>query len=102
MVVPRRTTTEQGLGWSHQRERAAALRAFVDGTVCALCGRAMFSMQRLHLDHSVPRALGGQGPRRLVHARCNESAGARLGNRLKRARRAAVVQPGRGTTSRDW
>ena len=87
------TTTERGLGWSHQQERAAALAAFVPGAGCPLCGRPMWRSQRLDLDHSVPRAFGGQGPRRLAHATCNRRAGAILGNQLRGAARRG--QPSR-------
>lgn len=48
------------------------------------CPGAMIQGQRLQTDHAVPRALGGAaGPLRWSHAKCNEAAGARLGNRLR-------------------
>lgn len=102
-------TTASGLGASHVQERKQALARLQDGDPCAYCGQPMFRGQRLHLDHSVPRAVGGEGPRRLVHGRCNESAGAKLGNRLRRDRRRGVhprqnwaFDPGSGTSSREW
>jgi hypothetical protein len=30
------TTTDRGLGWAHQRKRAAALTALVQGSPCSL------------------------------------------------------------------
>lgn len=84
------TTTERGLGWRHQQERAALLAKLIPGQPCPLCGYPMYHPeQRLDLDHHIPRALGGEGPRRLVHARCNRRAGALLGAALRRARRAS-------------
>jgi 5-methylcytosine-specific restriction endonuclease McrA len=78
------------LGWEHQRERAAALAALAEGTLCELCGRPMYLAQKLDLDHVTPRAAGGEGRRRLTHAGCNRSRGARWGNR--RRRRVAEVR----------
>jgi hypothetical protein len=86
-----------GLDYQHQKLRRYLLpRAY--GQPCPLCwGRPwqygdglMWPWQKLDLDHAVPRALGGQGPRRIVHARCNRRAGAILGNRLRGQRRAAL------------
>lgn len=81
-------TTEIGLGYSHQQDRARAIRAMPDGTLCELCGRPMFKRtQKLQYDHVIPRALGGKdGPRRVVHAICNLRAGQRLRTQLYRNR----------------
>lgn len=96
------TTTESGLGWRQQQERAAALGALDPGEPCPLCGYPMYHPeQRLDLDHSVPRALGGDGPRRLALARCNRRAGGRLGNQL-RWRRAVSSSTSGVRTSRQW
>ena len=47
----------------------------------------------LEADHIIPRALGGKGSAlRWAHRTCNRSAGATLGNQLRRT----VVR------SRDW
>lgn len=100
-----RSTTQRGLGWSHQRERKAAMAVFADGSPCPFCGRPMFRWQRLHWDHSVPRVVGGNGPRRWAHGKCNEQAGARLGHRRGgRGTRQRVPPPSYdvGTASRDW
>ena len=71
---------------AHQRARKRAHELFVPGTPCRYCHRPMLSGQRLHLDHVVPVALGGaNGPTTLVHARCNLSAGATLGNRMRKS-----------------
>lgn len=76
---------------AHQRARKQAHDAFVSGTPCRYCRRPMLSSQRLHLDHIVPVALGGaNGPTVLVHARCNLSAGATLGNRMRKYGRKPV------------
>jgi hypothetical protein len=57
----------------------------------------MYAWQRLHGGHARSRALGNTGPPdRLEHGSCNESAGARLGNALRRrARRTGVATPAR-------
>jgi 5-methylcytosine-specific restriction endonuclease McrA len=81
----KRTTTEQGLGWEHQQRRRALL-PLAYGKVCpGGCGRVMTADMKLDLDHSVPRALGGKHGDRIVCSSCNRSAGARLGNRLRKA-----------------
>jgi hypothetical protein len=95
------TTTGRGLGWAHQRERAADLTALVQGSPCPLCRRPMYHpQQRLDLDHSVPRALGGgAAPRRLTHTSCNRRAGALLRILLMQQRRNGF---GRSRNSRRW
>ena len=92
-------TTEQGLGWYHQRDRARLLRELVDGTPCPLVewcdGAPMIHPKRcefgpcfyctLERDHSIARVLGGHdSPGRLVHSSCNHRAGAVLGNPANR------------------
>lgn len=93
------TTTERGLGWAHQQERQRALARLQPGAPCPLCGHPMHPRQRLDLDHSVPRALGGRGPRRLAHARCNRQAGQRLGIALQQQRQRARTSQ---ANSRRW
>jgi 5-methylcytosine-specific restriction endonuclease McrA len=76
------TTTARGLGYEHQALRARLL-PLAFGKPCPLCGKPMLKGQALDLDHEVPRVVGGKGPRRMAHRRCNRSAGARLGNKLR-------------------
>lgn len=97
MAGPRKTTTQQGLGWSHQKARAKALREMQEGEPCPFCGEGMDRDQQLDYDHVIPRSQGGtDGPRRLSHARCNRQAGGRLGAKLTNARkRAAAAAPPR-------
>lgn len=91
-----RTTTQRGYGYTHERARAEALRAFVEGRPCPMCGKPMYTSQGLDLDHVTPMALGGakDGPKRLVHRSCNRRAGAVLTN-ARRARAGDRV-------SRQW
>ncbi|MGW1559073.1 HNH endonuclease [Streptomyces sp. NPDC002144] len=83
MAGPRKTTTQQGLGWEHQQARAKALKDLRDGDPCPFCYGPMFREQKLDYDHVIPRSQGGtDGPRRLSHASCNRRAGGRLGAAL--------------------
>lgn len=76
--------TADGLGAAHQAERRRQLAALWPGQPCPRCGRGLYPGQPLDLDHMIARALGGaSGPVLLAHARCNRSAGAALGNRLR-------------------
>lgn len=85
----------EGMPWEHRVERRRLLPAAF-GQPCPMCNRVMHRVQRLDLDHLIPRALGGaNGPRRIVHASCNRRAGAELGRRLARARAQL-------SRSRDW
>jgi len=91
------TTTERGLGWQHQKQRARLLRAHIDGTPCPCdvveCGPACLcrgpaghlpmykdadrnpDAKPLEADHSVARSLGGKVADRLMLATCNNSRG---------------------------
>ena len=80
----------------HRRLRKALL-PLAYGKPCPLCGRPMLEGQPLDLDHSVPVMLGGEGPRRIVHAYCNRRMGAQLGNR-----RRGMVRRAARTVSRRW
>lgn len=81
------TTAERGLGGDHQRERRRLL-PLAYGRPCPRCGELMLKGQFLDLDHVVSRCMGGiGGPRVIAHRRCNRSAGAKLGNRLRVYRR---------------
>lgn len=87
-------TTRIGLGYRHQCDRRAAIKAMPDGTQCPLCGQPMHAEpsrnpdgRALQYDHIIARALGGHnGPKRLTHATCNESAGRALGAQLMRGK----------------
>ena len=92
------TTTQQGLGWTHQKRRAALLAAHEDGTPCPCladdaCGPACLCRPHgrglpmyadptlnadglaLHADHSQSRSRGGRMADRLMLATCNTSRG---------------------------
>lgn len=93
------TTTQRGLGYPHQRLRAALLpQAY--GTACPRCGQLMLQGQDLDLDHDqLPRALGGRaGQGRMAHRSCNRRAGSLLGAAMRRARKL----PPRRISSRRW
>lgn len=75
-------------GRAHRKARDKALDMMPNGAPCPRCNRPMYKWQRLQLGHVISVAMGGSnGPTRIEHGVCNESAGARLGNRLRRARR---------------
>ena len=107
MTRPARlTTTQKGLGYAHQTARAAALKALRDGDLCARClsrgvEHPMYRAwaRSLELDDFPPRviarALGITPVKRLSWSFCNRSAGGRLGNQIKAARRGG--QPGQYT-----
>lgn len=74
-------------GAAHRRSRAALLPQAI-GTPCPAhysphCTGLMTNPRLMHLDHTVPLALGGQHGDRIICAPCNLSAGATLGNRLR-------------------
>lgn len=85
---------------THRRDRARLLAALVDGTACGHCGYPMYRDQQLDADHSDAVTLGRGGRAdRLLHASCNRSRGASLGNRL-RARRAGQRRSTQATRGR--
>src|SRR5687767_14145805 len=94
----RKTTTERGLGWEHQKNRRRLIAKHIDGTPCPCgvgreCGKACICraagralpMYRsaalnadglpLQADHSIARAQGGMKADRLMLATCNASRG---------------------------
>ena len=95
------TTTERGLGWDHQKERARLL-PFAYHTACPMCGATMWPDQQLDLDHRLPRVFGGstaEGGGQIVHASCNRAEGARIRAALRHrwaAERTSEVR------SRNW
>lgn len=86
----RKSSTQRLLDYQHQQRRKALLPAAI-GTRCPIagprCDGLMSDPRRMHLDHTLPRALGGTVGDRIVCMPCNCGDGARLGNRL-RARRS--------------
>lgn len=94
-------TTERGLGYSHQRQRAALLRRHVDGTLCWWCGRPMYRTQNLAADHTVARANGGRKADRLLHAPCNAERGDGSRDHLRPALTQSL-NASRVAPSRDW
>jgi 5-methylcytosine-specific restriction endonuclease McrA len=82
------TTTQRGLGYTHQQDKKRAHAALQDGDPCSQCGGPMDHGQELELDHLTPRVLGGiGGPTALAHKHCNRAAGARLRNKLRPLRK---------------
>jgi hypothetical protein len=75
-------TTAKGYGWSHQKLRAALLRALVPGSPCPRCHQPMWpGIQALDLGH-----VEGSGKTKyegITHATCNRSSGAKFGNQLR-------------------
>jgi hypothetical protein len=79
--------TKPQYGYEHRKARIRALDMMPNGALCPRCNRPMYKWQRLQLGHTVSVAMGGSnGPTRIEHGVCNESAGARLGNRLRAVR----------------
>lgn len=97
MVKRKRTTTQRGLGWDHQKRRDQLMRDHVDGTACPCqpgCGPACpcagrlqglpmyrdaarnFDRRPLEADHTRARARGGNQADRLLLSTCNRSRGA--------------------------
>lgn len=74
-TAKQRNTTQRGLGWKHQKQRARLLTKHVDGTLCWWCGEPMHKSQSLAADHTVARARGGVNADRLLHELCNKERG---------------------------
>lgn len=83
MTGKRLTTTQRGLGYSHQAEGKRQRAALTDGTPCPRCGRGMYRGQQLDLDDFPGRWYGGPQVKLLSHRSCNRRAGAQLGNMLR-------------------
>lgn len=100
------SSTARGYNHAHRKQRTLLLKHMRDGDPCCRCGQPMFRTQALEADHlGQAVALGGQLPDALAHASCNRSAGARLGNQLRKLRRLGLipaVPEGKGTASRSW
>lgn len=77
-----KSTTQRGLGWSHQKQRERLMQLHVDGTSCWWCDAPMyrdagrnFDGAALNADHSQARAHGGTKADRLLHGKCNKERG---------------------------
>lgn len=97
------TTTEQGYGWQHQRERARWARIVEqDGGAecladeCLMPSRWISSGEPWDLGHH-PGQRGWRGPE---HVKCNRSAGAHSSNRTGNPG-ARNRKPGRRRPRRD-
>lgn len=89
--TPRRTTSQRGYGWAHQRVREQwAPKVAAGVVVCARCGKPISPGQRWDLGHTEDRR-AWHGPE---HASCNRSAGGKNGNRVRRQVKKM--------TKRDW
>lgn len=90
-------------GNAHQQARRDALAQFKDGMPCWRCRRPMHAWQRLDLDHVRPVALGGmRGMTRLVHAYCNRSAGASMGNRMRKQSNSKSIHKAQRHSLPQW
>lgn len=86
--MPRLTTTQQGLGWEHQRQRRSMPPP--QGDPCPYCFKPMWPDMELDADHVLPRADGGtNGPLRWAHSACNRRDGARMKTRAQPIRSRA-------------
>lgn len=93
--MPNRNTTDRGLGYTHQKRRRqllpAALNTPCPAATSPRCTGLMTDPRRMDLDHTIPRALGGTHGDRIICSPCNRSAGARLGNQLRRHTRQRAL-----------
>lgn len=78
----RRSTTERGYGWDHQKHRAHAIASFRSGQPCTRCGQGIANADDAELDHNDDRT----GYRGLSHSWCNREAGGRAGGSAARMR----------------
>lgn len=81
-AAKQRNTTQRGLGWKHQKQRARLLAQHQDGTPCWWCGEPLYrdatrnwDHKPLHGDHTQTRATGGTTTDRLLHDTCNKRRG---------------------------
>lgn len=80
-------------GRSYRQRRAELPDPF--GLLCPFCRLPMLEGQRLQTDHMIPARFGGaDSPLRWSHGKCNEAAGARIGN-TTRSRRQGPRWAGR-------
>jgi hypothetical protein len=101
MARTQASPTARGYGQAHRQLRDRLLAAWQPGDPCARCGRPMMyrwttdargrKVSAIDLGHTADRT-GYVG---LEHRACNRGAGARVTNRIRRAKR-------RWITSRAW
>lgn len=98
------TTTQRGLGSSHQRARRAALAALRDGDPCARCGHPMYRAQArmLDLDDFPGRAYGGPQVKLLSHRSCNRRAGQAITAAINRARGGLTRRQQAAIRMKQW
>lgn len=78
-MTTKKTTTQRGLGWAHQKQVKYLLRIHVDGSPCWWCTQPMWRDRNLNWDgrqlegdHSLARAHHkGTKADRLLHGECN-------------------------------
>ena len=99
-VTRKRTTTERGLGWSHQQMRLRLLAELKDGDPCARCAsRGVYHpmyralpARMLEVDDFPPRSvalrLGIEPEKHLSFRTCNRRHGAAISNAIQRQKRA--------------
>lgn len=106
---PKRTTSQAGLGWQHQKQRTRLLGAHRDGAPCWWCGRPMWkdhtrnwdydptatypSNGRLAADHTHARTHGGTIADRLLHEVCNKERGDGSRDHLRPATHTPTPKP---------
>lgn len=80
----RGTTTERGLGWAHQQQRAHLIAQAEQAgplTHCPTCGDQLSARNPITAEHTTARAHGGQLADDLECRRCNSSKGATIRRR---------------------
>ena len=82
ITTQRGKTSDRGLGWRHQQQRAILMRRLTDGALCWWCGLPLrkdaernWDGLPLAADHSKARSLGGMLADRLLHTTCNSQRG---------------------------
>lgn len=82
-MASKKSTTERGYGYDHQKDREYLIFNHADGTPCDWCGQPMyiepaknFDHKPLHADHTKAseKAAGGRADR-LLHELCNKRKG---------------------------
>jgi 5-methylcytosine-specific restriction protein A len=74
----RGTTTQQGLGWQHQKRRAQLIAKAI-GTRCPDCGTLMTNPRKMVADHRTARSIDPASKADRVHCRpCSDRQGGTL------------------------